>query len=102
MYTGLLLLALPFAAMAQLPSKALSGAKTPTPSVTWPENVTRIVPLGRDGGNRYYLVTCRDRSRTSVQAVIGTGKVCAQRPRQKLLCKTGWRPLQAGAYACPR
>jgi|GEM_PF-5279767 len=102
MIAALLLCGFPLAVAAQMPLKGQPGARVPAAPQPWPKNVTRFVSDGRDGANRYYLVTCRDQSRTSVHVVIGTDEVCAQKQGEKPLCKLGWLPLQAASYACPR
>jgi len=102
-FAGLLLLVSSFALAAQLPDQVMHPPKRSSePAKIWPANVSRVAPRGVDGGNRYYLVTCRDQSRTSIHVVIATSAVCAQRPKEKPLCKINWLPLDAAAYVCPR
>lgn len=64
------------------------------------DSVRRVTPLGQDGDDLHYRVTCRDQSAGSITLRPLEQQICAAAPSKAQRCRTGWTLEQAAKYLC--
>jgi len=62
--------------------------------------VKRIIPGGADGERSYYVVSCRDDTRTSIIVDHASEEICATPRGGTAQCRKDWRLRDAADHAC--